>query len=151
MPTFDYSFEIHAPVSAVGAFHHDTRALRQLSPPPILVQLHDIEPLGEGSVSKFTMWFGPFPVRWTAVHSNVSENGFTDRLENGLLRRWEHSHRFTALSEDVTLITEHIDYEHRSGIRGLISRVLFARPGLWFLFTYRKLATRRLVENQRKT
>jgi ligand-binding SRPBCC domain-containing protein len=79
------------------------------------------------------------------VHNNVGENGFTDRQERGLMKRWEHTHRFTSLSLDLTQIDEHIEYEHHSDIRGLLSRLLFSRPALWFLFTFRKMATRRAL------
>ena len=51
MPVFDYSFTVDAPLEAVQDFHHDTSALKKLTPPPTIVQLHSIEPLGEGSVS----------------------------------------------------------------------------------------------------
>lgn len=142
MREFTYGFTVRAPLSAVAAFHHDTHALRRLTPPPVIVQLHRVEPLGEGSVSEFTMWFGPLPTRWTAIHSNVSQNGFTDTQAQGPLKRWQHTHRFTAQDDDTTRIDEHIEYEHERGLRGLLSRLAFARPALWFLFTYRQFVTR---------
>ena len=88
MSEFDYSFVVEAPLEAVSEFHYSTATLKKLTPPPVFVQLHAVEPLGEGSVSEFTMWFGPLPVRWRAVHSNVSQDGFTDRQERGLMKRW---------------------------------------------------------------
>jgi ligand-binding SRPBCC domain-containing protein len=45
MSTFDYKFTVNAPVTAVSNFHHDTRILKKLSPPPIFVQIHRFEPL----------------------------------------------------------------------------------------------------------
>jgi hypothetical protein len=78
MPTFDFTFTVNAPLADVREFHRDTSALKRLTPPPTIVQLHDVEPLGEGSVSRFTLWVGPLPLRWTAVHRDVSERGFTD-------------------------------------------------------------------------
>lgn len=147
MPTFDYSFTVRAPLSAVAHFHHDTRALRRLTPPPIIAQMHRIEPLAEGSVSQFTLWFGPLPVRWVAVHTGVDRRtGFTDTQARGPMRRWEHTHRFARVDEHATRVTEHIVYEHRAGLGGLLSRVLFSRPALWFLFSYRAWATRRALE-----
>jgi ligand-binding SRPBCC domain-containing protein len=144
--SFEHSFTVRAPAAAVSAFHHDTRALRRLTPPPIFVQLRHVEPLAEGSVSRFTLWFGPLPVPWTAVHSGVSERGFTDTLANGLLKRWVHTHRFTPQGPRATRVTEQIEYEHRSGWRGLLSHLLFAPPGLRFLFGYRSWVTRRALE-----
>ena len=118
MPTFDFRFLVEASLPAVREFHHDTRALKRLTPPPTLVQLHEVEPLGEGSVSRFTLWVGPLPLRWTAVHRDVSQTGFTDIQAEGPARRWEHTHRFTAISPQLTEIHEHIEFEHKSGFWG---------------------------------
>ena len=67
MPVFDFTFSVRAPLQAVAAFHHDTRALKRLTPPPVFVQIHSMEPLAEGSRSEFSMWFGPVPLRWVAA------------------------------------------------------------------------------------
>jgi ligand-binding SRPBCC domain-containing protein len=142
MPIFDYQFTVHSPLRTVRDFHRDTSALKRLTPPPTFVQLHGIEPLAEGSVSEFTLWVGPLPLRWKAVHCDVSEEGFTDVQAEGPARKWEHTHSFHAITEDTTQIREHIDYEHRRGIWGVVTRVLFSRPNLYLMFTYRKLATR---------
>ena len=153
MPVFDFKFTVQAPLAAVQKFHHDTSALKRLTPPPTIIRLHEIEPLAEGSVSRFTLWVGPLPLRWTAVHRNVSENGFTDIQSEGPARKWEHTHTFTPVGDEATRIHEHIEYEHQSGFWGLVTRVLFARPNLYLMFTYRKLVTRwhlrRRAENVR--
>lgn len=143
MPVFDYRFTVNAPLAAVRDFHHDTSALKRLTPPPTIVQLHEIEPLGEGSVSQFTLWVGPLPLRWTAVHRGVSERGFTDVQTSGPALKWEHTHTFTPLSADVTEIQEHIEYEHKNGFWGIVTRILFARPNLNVMFAFRKWVTRR--------
>ncbi|MFM1995858.1 MAG: hypothetical protein RLZZ111_245 [Planctomycetota bacterium] len=142
MPVFDYAFTVDAPLEAVRAFHHDTSALKKLTPPPTIVQLHAIEPLGEGSVSTFTLWVGPVPLRWKAVHRGVTDHGFTDVQAEGPAAKWEHTHTFVPVSRDVTEIREHIEYEHKPGLRGLLTRLLFSYPNLLFMFAYRKFATR---------
>ena len=142
MPVFDFQFKVNAPVEDVHAFHHDTSALKRLTPPPTIVQLGEIEPLAEGSTSKFTLWVGPLPLRWTAVHKNVSANGFTDVQTEGPARKWEHTHSFHSVSDNVTEVNEHIEYEHKNGFWGVVTRILFAKPNLYFMFTYRMLATR---------
>lgn len=142
MPVFDFRFVVDAPLNAVREFHRDTSALKRLTPPPTLVQLHEIEPLAEGSVSRFTLWVGPLPLRWTAVHRNVSDNGFTDIQSQGPAAKWEHTHSFSSISEAASEIREHIEYEHKHGFWGIVTRLLFARPNLYLMFTYRKLVTR---------
>jgi ligand-binding SRPBCC domain-containing protein len=148
MPIFTYTFTVKAPLSAVSAFHHDTRILKKLTPPPLWVQIHQFEPLSDGAKAEFTLWFGPIPVRWTAVHSDVGPHGFTDTQLRGPLKAWRHTHRFTAVTPSpdtqaaLTRVQETIQYEHHTGWRGLFSRLLFGRPALYLLFTARKLLTR---------
>lgn len=148
MPIFDYRFTVNAPLKAVRDFHHDTSALKRLTPPPTIVQLHEIEPLAEGSVSKFTLWLGPMPLRWTAVHCDVSERGFTDIQAEGPAKKWTHTHTFTPLSESVTEQHEHVEFEHQRGLWGIVTRILFAKPNLVITFTYRKLVTRWYLRKQ---
>ena len=145
MPTFDYEFTVDAPLAAVAAFHKDTRTLKALTPPPIVAQIHYYEPLGEGSIASFTLWFGPLPIHWKAVHSDVGENGFTDTQARGPLKSWVHTHRFIPLSDDVTLVSEHIEYEYDSGARGLLNRLMYSKASLYLFFTARKLITRKKI------
>lgn len=142
MPTFDYSFRVPASLERVRDFHRDTSALKRLTPPPTFVQLHSIEPLAEGSVSTFTLWVGPLPLRWKAVHRCVSDRGFTDVQEEGPAAKWEHTHTFTPLSPDETRIDEHIEFAHKTGPWGLVTRVLFSKPNLLLMFAYRSFVTR---------
>ena len=143
MNQFQYQFTVNAPVTAVAQFHKDATLLKKLSPPPIFVQIHEVEPLAEGSKAAFTMWFGPLPLRWLAIHSDVDrQTGFTDTQAEGPLAFWRHTHQFTAVDDQTTLITETINYSHDTGRRGLLSRALFNRPGLFLLFTYRKWRAR---------
>ena len=142
MPVFDFIFTIEAPLQAVTAFHADTGVLKKLNPPFVIVQFHRIDPIAEGSISEFTLWMGPIPIRWRAVHSNIDSQGFTDTQESGPLKFWRHTHHFQALDDKTTQIQEHIEYEYFAGWRRILSRILFGRWGLLALFTYRKLITR---------
>lgn len=142
MPTFDFSFTVKAPLHDVTEFHRDTSALKKLTPPPMIVQIHEVEPMGEGSISRFTLWFGPLPIRWKAVHSRVSSYGFTDTQQEGPAKSWVHTHTFTPINDSETRIDEHIEYEHGTGFWGVVTRVLFAKPNLYIMFTYRKIVTR---------
>ncbi len=140
---------MRAPLAAVSAFHRDARALQRLSPPPLIVQLHRVDPLGENSIADFSLWLGPLPIRWTAIHSEVSaERGFTDTQQRGPLKFWKHTHRFAALEAGTVRLSEHIEYEHHPGARGRLSRLLFNPLVLRFSFAYRAWVTRRILERQ---
>lgn len=148
MPVFDFRFTVNAPLAAVQKFHHDTSALKRLTPPPTIVQLRDIEPLAEGSTSRFTLWVGPLPLHWTAVHRNVGEHGFTDVQTEGPAKKWEHTHTFVPLSETTTEIREHIEFGHKPGFWGVVTRLLFAKVNLYFMFTYRMMSTRWFLRHE---
>lgn len=149
MPVFEDRFQVHAPLEAVSLFHKDTRVLKRLTPPPVLVQIHRVEPLAEGSRSEFTLWFGPLPLRWLAVHSHVNpRSGFTDTQARGPLKHWQHQHCWEAISPNVTLMKERVTYEHFAGLRGLLTRLLFARPALKLMFFYRRWVIRRGLQRQ---
>jgi ligand-binding SRPBCC domain-containing protein len=145
MPVFDYAFIVDAPLEAVRDFHRDTSALKILTPPPTIVRIHDVEPLAEGSVSRFTLWVGPLPLRWKAVHRGVTDRGFTDVQASGPAAKWEHTHSFVPLSDGRTEIREHIEYEHNRGPWGLVTRLLFSWPNLQMMFAYRAWITRRCL------
>ena len=149
MPVFDFSFTVDAPLSAVRDFHRDTSALKRLTPPPTFVRLISIEPLAEGSVSKFVLWVGPLPLRWTAVHRDVSDRGFTDVQAAGPAAAWAHTHTFTPLSDGRTRIDEHIEYAHKKGLWGIVTRLLFSKPNLWIMFSYRRFVTRWFLRGRR--
>lgn len=142
---FRHSFTVDAPVNAVAEFHYQLGAMKQLTPLPLVMQVHKAEPVGEGSQARFTLWFGPLPLRWHAVHSQVTSRGFTDTQVSGPLQFWRHTHRFVALDTHMTRVEDHIVYEHAAGIKGLFSHLLFSSPGLLYLFTARKYLTRRGV------
>jgi ligand-binding SRPBCC domain-containing protein len=111
-----------------------------------------MDPLAEGSISEFTLWFGPIPVRWTALHLEVDpRSGFTDIQSAGPFRIWKHSHRFESSPEGGARIIEHVDYAHASGREGLLTRVMFSRPLLFLLFTYRSAVMRLHLRRASKT
>ncbi|MCA9082776.1 MAG: hypothetical protein KDA81_01915 [Planctomycetaceae bacterium] len=148
MATFDHRFTVAASKEAVSAFHFEPGILKTLTPPLMIMQVHQFEPLAEGSVAEFTMWMGPLPVYWKALHSDVSVDGFTDTQVAGPMKSWVHRHRFTAVDSQTTEVHDHIEFEHHSGLRGLRSRLLFPPPGLKALFMIRAAITRREVRRR---
>ena len=61
MPEFNFKFTVKATLKQVRDFHSDTTALKRLTPPPTIVQLHDVEPLSYGEAVALIMrleWIG---------------------------------------------------------------------------------------------
>lgn len=143
MPALDWVTRVPASTEAVARFHAAPRIIRRLTPFVVPMSMHRMDPLAEGSIAEFTLWFGPLPVRWTARHIDVDpRTGFTDVQTAGPFRFWKHLHRFEATSNGATDIVEHVDYQHGPGWAGLLTRLLFSRPMLFLLFTYRSAVMR---------
>lgn len=145
MKSFSHRTRVRASISRVAAFHHDTRVLKQLSPPPVIVQLHEFEPLAENSRADFTLWLGPFPVRWVALHSAVEPlRGFTDTQIAGPFKSWVHRHSFEKIDEYTTDVVDEIQAEPG----GFVSHFMWLN--LPFMFAYRGWVTRRVCEKEQK-
>ncbi|MEM6367315.1 MAG: cyclase [Myxococcota bacterium] len=145
MARFHQSFRVGAPIEAVRAFHASPAALKALTPPPVIVQLHRFGEMREGMEAEFTLWLGPLPIRWTARHENVGPEGFDDVLVEGPMAAWRHQHRFWEEPDGASRVEDTIDYAHPPGWAGLWTRLMFGALALRGTFFYRQLATRRGV------
>lgn len=109
-----HSFRVSAPLQAVSDFHSRSAGMAALTPPPILVQIHQApEVLAGGDEMEFTLWLGPLPLRWVARIEDVSSTGFLDRQVRGPMSRWEHVHAFVAIDEVTTEIIDTVEVELR--------------------------------------
>lgn len=146
MKDFINSFTVQAPLSSVAEFHSDTRALKRLTPPPVIVRFNSLEPLGEGSRADFTLWFGPLPIRWVAIHHEYNPlKGFVDVQESGPFEFWEHRHSFKPISDNCTEIIDEIKASpSQHPFWSLVGRFMWLN--LPIMFAYRAWVTRRFVE-----
>lgn len=145
MRQFTHRFQVKSSLERVTAFHLDTRALKQLTPPPLFVTFNQVQPLGEGSVADFNMWFGPFPIRWVASHSQVGSTGFTDTQVVGPFQQWVHRHSFEAIDEHTTEIVDKIQAQVSTHpFWRIISQFMWLN--LPVLFAYRAWRTKRALE-----
>jgi ligand-binding SRPBCC domain-containing protein len=152
MPALDWVTRVPATTEAVARFHAAPRIIRRLTPFVVPMSMHRMDPLAEGSISEFTLWFGPLPIRWTARHVDVdAQSGFTDVQEAGPFRLWRHQHRFESDPRGGSRIVEHIEYQHDAGWSGFLTRTLFSRPMLFLLFTYRSLIMQSSLARRRPT
>jgi ligand-binding SRPBCC domain-containing protein len=143
---FTHHSIIHTTTEAIRDFHHNPKALSQLTPPPLFIQiLRDTRvSLTEGEV-EFNLWFGPVPVRWLARHEpGPTDSSFIDRMLKGPMAVWEHQHIFRSVESGVEL-TDRITLVHPSGWKGLFTRLIFDGLPLHFLFVYRHWRTQRAL------
>jgi ligand-binding SRPBCC domain-containing protein len=147
MKVFKHEFKVNAPLVKVADFHSDSKALKLLTPPPLLVQFNSVEPLEDGSVADFTIWLGLIPVRWKAVHSEVDPlSGFIDAQMIGPFKIWEHRHTFLETGSESTIIKDEIRAEFSwHPYRRMLSWLMWVN--LPFLFAYRAWRTRQELES----
>lgn len=143
---YRHRFLVQAPLARVAEFHRMPTSMAAITPPPIIVRLHAAPPvLAEGSEMEFTMWLGPFPLRWLARMENVSPTGFSDRQLRGPFAEWIHHHTFRVVDDQTTEVRDEINLRLRPHpIWGLVGAGM--RLGLPVLFAYRQYKTRRLVK-----
>lgn len=143
---FRHEFEVQSPVETVAQFHSRSSSLVAITPPPILVRLHQApDEMGEGDEMTFTMWTGPIPIRWQARVGDVSPTGFADRQIMGPFEEWTHCHTFVSLDESRTLVVDEVEATLKRHLWwGLLGLGMWL--GLPLLFAYRAWKTRRLLE-----
>lgn len=143
---FEHRSVIPAPVERVWAFHQAPDALRQLTMPPMRLQIvrDQRRSLTDGEM-EFVLWVGPLPVRWIAAHApGPTDTSFIDRQVVGPLAFWEHEHVMRPCTGGTELI-DRITLVHRSELRHLWTRLIFSWWALRLLFSYRHWRTRRAV------
>lgn len=143
---YRHRFQIRAPLEQVAAFHFNAGSLKQITPPPVIVRLHQApERMEENAEMRFTLWLGPIPLPWRARFESISAAGFTDRQLAGPFRSWAHRHSFQPADNGCTWVMDEIEATIKLhpwwGPIGL---------GMWLslpvLFVYRQWKTRRLLE-----
>jgi ligand-binding SRPBCC domain-containing protein len=148
MWVYKHRFVVNASLREVSEFHGDATALKKLTLPPAWVQMHEVQPLKEGSLARFTIWLGPIPVRWLAIHQDVDpERGFTDIQMEGPFQTWRHRHSFVQTAENFSEVHDEIQAEPgKSLLKRLICTVMWITLPL--LFAYRAWITRRTIEGR---
>jgi ligand-binding SRPBCC domain-containing protein len=143
---YRHSFRVHTPLAAVASFHAQSASLSAITPPPIVMQIHQAQMvLKEGDVLDFTLWLGPLPMRWVARIEDVNPTGFADRQLRGPFRQWVHRHHFVPMAETTTEVVDEIEAKlQKHPFWSLVGL------GMWLslplLFAYRSWKTNRLLE-----
>lgn len=143
---YSHTFKVQASLKTVADFHAHSSSMGAITPPPLIAQIHKAPTrLSEGDTMAFTLWLGPFPMRWLARIEAVSETGFADRQLQGPFKQWLHRHTFVPLADHTTEVVDEIDY--------ILSSHPFWKVVGWsiglnlpLLFAYRGWKTKRLLE-----
>lgn len=157
MATFSRSVEVAAPLDEVWDFHSRVEGLETLTPDWMRLRVErTVGPDGDEAPdvllegARVESSIRPFGVgprqRWGSVIEARDERdgaaSVRDVMTDGPVPHWEHTHAFTALDEDTTLVTDRVEYRLPS--LGPLS--VLGHVGLEPLFRYRHRRTRALLE-----
>lgn len=144
------SVEIAAPVSAVFAFHLDTRNAARISPPGTrVVGVEGRFPVTPGALVTLRMRRRPLPVTLTwavRIESVEPERRIVDVAVRSPFALWRHEHLFRPLGEDATLLTDRVTYRLPGGPLGRLADRLAVRASLERTFAERHRLTREALE-----
>lgn len=143
---YHHTFIVKAPLEKVAAFHRQSSSMGAITPPPVVVQVHQAPALlNDGDEMDFTLWLGPLPIRWLARIEQPSPTGFVDRLIQGPFTAWVHTHTFRSIDPTTTEVIDAIAITP--------SAKLFWKVvgyGMWLnlpiLFAFRAWKTKRILE-----
>ncbi len=154
MPTFERSIEIDAPIQSVYAFHLDTRnAARIASKGQEFVSIIGEFPLVEGGEVELKVKLKPLPgvQTWRGrVTELVEPTLVVDELIKGPFTSFRHEHRFSALSNGGTLLTDRIEWKLPGGIAAKAIEPIVAKQ-LEKSFIERQASTKRILEEDGST
>jgi ligand-binding SRPBCC domain-containing protein len=149
MPTLRSRSWVAAPVNEVFAFFDDPANLARLMPPPIRIRLVRIDPAPPqpGSIFEFRYGLGPFQRSWVVrLVDRIENDRFVDETLSGPMRRFHHSHTFTAARQG-TWIEDRIDFH--VGPDGAAGGAVdfFAGLMMRLTFVWRGMRQRQLLAN----
>jgi len=139
--TFTRSSEIAVPVEALREWHFRPEAFARLTPPrERATVIESPGALVDGARAVIEVRIGPIKQRWVAEHE-ITDEGFIDRQIEGPFAFWEHTHRFEAISDGKSRLTDSIRYRLPFGLIGRVFGKPFIERKLDRLFRYRHAVT----------
>lgn len=149
MPQRLFVCQINAPLECVWEFHNKVDALLLLTPPLLRPRiLGQRPPMQQGAlylIRVYLLGFLPITMKTRIVEYNPPHS-FTDRQEAGPFRRWQHIHRFEALSPHQTRLSDLVEYElSLGGLGARVERMVVGRR-VEALFAYRHRRTKEILE-----
>jgi len=143
---YRHRFQVSASQARVSEFHSRAASMAAITPPPMIIRMNNPPDIvKEGDMVDFTMWLGPFPIRWLACIEAVSPSGFTDRQLRGPFAGWIHRHIFTTVDDRTTDVVDEVTLHLRSHpVWWLVGKGM--QIGLPVLFAYRAWKTRKILQ-----
>lgn len=140
--------KIRTDVGRLFAWHERDGAVSRMTPPWVPLKLvHHSGGIQKGTRVRFILRIFGIPFAWEAEHVQYEKNRlFRDIQRKGPFKSWIHTHGFEAVSQNESLMTDHVDYELPYGLLGRLFSRLSVKD-MERIFTYRHRVLTADLEN----
>ncbi|MCX7930014.1 MAG: SRPBCC family protein [Chlorobi bacterium] len=131
---------VEHPIEDVFAFFSRPENLERITPPELNFQILTPEPIEmkEGALIDYRIRISGLSWRWTTYIARYeSPRCFVDVQLRGPYSFWHHTHTFTPLGRDATLIEDDVLYELPFGWVGVVAHRLWIHRQLQHIFDHR--------------
>ena len=141
------SLTIDLPRDEVFEFFADAGNLERITPPELNFHIITPQPIDirQGTLIDYELKMRGFPVKWrTEISVWNRPHRFVDRQLRGPYSQWIHTHTFTEIDENSTLVEDEVRYRLPLEPLGDIAHFLVRRE-LDYIFDYRQKAVAEIL------
>jgi len=145
--TLERKLTLNRPIKAVFDFFADAVNLERITPPELKFHIITEQPIRieKGTLIDYTLRMRGFPVKWrTEISVWNPPHQFVDRQLRGPYKQWIHTHTFTEIDAEQTLIEDEVRYRLPLEPLGDIAHFLIRRE-LNYIFDYRQKAVAEIL------
>lgn len=142
------SLWLSSPLEATFAFFSDPANLARITPPDLgfVILTPGPVPMRAGALIDYRIRLRGIPARWTSLIEVWEPNArFVDVQVRGPYRLWRHEHTFEA-EKGGTRVADRVEYALPFFPLGEIVHPILVRPDLERIFSFRREAIRRILE-----
>jgi ligand-binding SRPBCC domain-containing protein len=147
------SLTIDLPREKVFEFFADAGNLERITPPQLNFHIITPQPIDikKGTLIDYKLRLRGLPMKWrTEISVWEPPFRFVDRQLRGPYSQWIHTHTFTELGPEKTLIEDEVRYRLPFEPLGDIAH-FFVRKELDHIFDFRTRAVKEIFENRRSS
>ena len=142
------SQEIGLPREQVFRFFADAANLEAITPPELRFRILTPQPIEvqRGTLIDYRLQLYGLPIVWrTEITEWSPPVSFVDTQLRGPYAEWVHTHRFEAVSDSATLMTDEVRYRLPFGVLGNLGHFIVRRQ-LERIFDYRARVVNELLQ-----
>ncbi|MGB7207055.1 MAG: SRPBCC family protein [Pyrinomonadaceae bacterium] len=135
------------PIAKVFDFFADAGNLERITPPELNFHIITPQPIDikQGALIDYTLKMRGIPVKWrTEISTWEPPYKFVDQQLKGPYKQWIHTHTFTELESNKTLIEDEVRYRLPMEPLGDIAHFFVVRE-LNYIFDYRQKAVAEIL------